>query len=370
MLCDVFSSDREARLDKRHLPRIVDHANDLHAHVPSAWYVLARSAEVPACGVVTRRLAGRDVVLFRTETGVLSAIDPYCAHMGAHLGHGGCVKGETVECPFHGFRFDVTGRCVATSYGTPPPPRARNATWPSRERHGQILVWHGHAGEAPWFEVPDVDTTGWTEPLFEVAPLRGHPQETSENSVDMGHLSIVHGYADIKILRELRCEPGYLSVQYSMTRPYIPGFAHLGRIYAEFFIHVYGLGYSRVEVWVPELGLRSRHMVFATPVERERLALHLGFQIEKYKTLDRLPRAVRRVPMGLFHRALLHAGMASYVHDVKQDFAIWQNKRYVHPPQLAVGDGPVGAYRRWCKQFYPAPPSGASTTSLEGAGAE
>jgi hypothetical protein len=41
------------------------------------------------------------------------------------------------------------------------------------------------------------------------------------------------------------------------------------------------------------------------------------------------------------------------VHDVKQDFHIWQNKRYVHPPQLAVGDGPIGAYRRWCKQFYP-----------------
>ncbi len=352
-------------MEKRSLPLAADHAANLYAHVPSAWYVLGRSKEVRPGQVVTKRLAGKDVVLFRTQSGVLSAIDPYCAHMGAHLGHGGCVKGETIECPFHAFRFDVNGKCVATGYGTPPPPRAKNATYELRERHGQILVWHGNAGEPSWFEVPEVDTTGWMEAAFEVAPLRGHPQETSENSVDMGHLPIVHGYADIEILRELRCEPGYLSVKYAMTRPYIPGFADLGRLYAEFFIHVYGLGYSRVEVWVPEVGLRSRHMVFATPVEREQLALHMGFQFEKYKTLDRLPRALRRIPMGLFHRALLHAGMASYVHDVKQDFHIWQNKRYVHPPQLAVGDGPVGAYRRWCKQFYPGVngPAGADVGS-------
>ena len=31
----------------------------------------------------------------------------------------------------------------------------------------------------------------------------------------------------------------------------------------------------------------------------------------------------------------------------------------VHPPQLAQGDGPVGVYRRWCKQFYPSLQSAA-----------
>jgi phenylpropionate dioxygenase-like ring-hydroxylating dioxygenase large terminal subunit len=348
-------------MDKKSLP-VVDHAHDLYAHFPSGWFVLARSKEVPRGAVLTRRLAGEDVVLFRTETGVLSALAPYCAHMGAHLGHGGCVKGETIECPFHAFRFDTSGKCVATAYGSPPPPRARQAAHPVCERHGEILVWHGNAGEAPWFEVPEIDTTGWVEPAFVVEPLRGHPQETSENSVDMGHLPVVHGYSEIKVLRELRAEPGHLSVQYAMRRPYIPGYPGLGRVYAEFFIHVYGLGYSRVEVSIPELGLRSRHFVFATPVDRERLELHMGFAFEKLHTLDHWPAPLRRLPLGILHRTLRAAGVRAYVHDVKQDFHIWQNKRYVHPPQLAVGDGPVGAYRRWCKQFYPAVngPSGAA----------
>jgi len=343
-----------------------DPFGDLYAHVPSGWFVLGRSSEVPRSGVAIRRLAGRDVVLFRTESGLISAVDPYCPHMGAHLGHGGCVKGESIECPFHAFRFDREGKCVATGYGTPPPPRARLAVYPSCERHGQILVWHGNAGETPWFEVPEIDTTGWMGPLFTVEPLRGHPQETTENSVDMGHLPIVHGYADIKILRELRTEPGYLSVQYAMRRPYIPELPGLGRVYAEFFIHVYGLGYSRVEVYVPEHGFRSRHLIFATPTEREQIDLHIGFSFEAVGATNRLPRALSRIPLGILNRTILHAGMKAFVHDVKQDFHIWSHKRYVHPPQLAVGDGPVGAYRRWCKQFYPSViPSDPSNLPLD-----
>ncbi len=38
--------------------------------------------------------------------------------------------------------------------------------------------------------------------------------------------------------------------------------------------------------------------------------------------------------------------------DISQDFVIWQHKRYVQLPILAEGDGPVGKYRQWAKQFY------------------
>jgi len=39
-------------------------------------------------------------------------------------------------------------------------------------------------------------------------------------------------------------------------------------------------------------------------------------------------------------------------HDVQQDFEIWQHKVYFTAPILAEGDGPVGKYRQWVKQFY------------------
>src|SRR5688572_18786269 len=92
----------------------VDPSANLYAHFPSGWFMLALSSELPIGKVLTKRLAGRDVVLFRTESGRAAAVDPYCPHMGAHFGHGGCVKGETLVCPFHAFRFATDGKCVGT----------------------------------------------------------------------------------------------------------------------------------------------------------------------------------------------------------------------------------------------------------------
>ena len=323
--------------------REIDPSADLYANFPSGWFMLSLSRDLKRGALRTRRLAGRDVVLFRTETGEAAAVDPHCPHMGAHFGHGGRVKGDTIECPFHAFRFATDGKCVATGYGTPAPPKLRAKSYPVHETHGLVLVWLGTAGEAPTFAVPEIDTEGWMEPAYHTFTMRGHPQETSENSVDFGHLGVVHGYRDVKVLRELRTDPGHLSVKYSMLRPYLQELAFLGDVYAEFFIHVFGLGYSRVDVDVPRFGLRTRHFVFATPIDTEKLELTIAV-------------AHRRVTSGrlaLVDRVLRRAVAFAYAHDVAQDFDIWNNKKYVHPPQLAVGDGPIGAYRRWCKQFYP-----------------
>ena len=347
-----------------------DPSDDLYAHFPSGWFMLALSSELPPGKVLTKRLAGRDVVLFRTSAGRAAALEPYCPHLGAHLGKGGCVKGESIVCPFHGFRFGAEGQCVATGYGTPAPPKLRAKTYPVNETHGLVMVWYGSAGEAPTFTIPDVETAGWHGPVTKTYALRGHPQETSENSVDMGHLGVVHGYRDVKVLRELRCDPGHLSVKYSMLRPYIQELSGLGDIYAEFFINVIGLGYSRVEVEVPRFGLRTRHLVFATPTDTERLELRIGFMHQSIARPNALPPGLSALPLGLLNRAMLRAGMFAFSHDVEQDFDIWNNKTYVHPPQLAVGDGPIGSYRRWAKQFYPLLHGGAAGESASEAAAE
>jgi hypothetical protein len=33
---------------------------------------------------------------------------------------------------------------------------------------------------------------------------------------------------------------------------------------------------------------------------------------------------------------------------------IWEHKRYLARPALAAGDGPLGLYRKWTRQFYSA----------------
>lgn len=308
--------------------------------IPHGWYVLAFSEELPDKKVLLRKLAGREVVLFRTESGVAQAVDPVCPHLGAHLGHGGAVVGESIRCPFHGFRFDVDGACVATGYDTKPPKTARLETYPTLERHGTILVWFDAARRPPSFAIPPLDMTGFTPLAHHTFTLRSTPEDTTENSVDTGHFSVVHGYSEIRIVKPLVVEGAYLTSRYGMYRPLKVLGLPLGvGVHAEFEVHVHGLGYSFVEVKVDRPPLESRTFVFATPIDAEHIELRIAL-------------AVKRFGVPAIERAALHAAFRSYRADVEQDFVIWNNKVRVERPALADGDGPIGRYRRWAQQFY------------------
>ena len=43
-------------------------------------------------------------------------LDAFCPHMGAHLGFGGEVVGNSIKCPFHGWSFDREGKCQRIPY--------------------------------------------------------------------------------------------------------------------------------------------------------------------------------------------------------------------------------------------------------------
>jgi hypothetical protein len=58
------------------------------------------------------------------------------------------------------------------------------------------------------------------------------------------------------------------------------------------------------------------------------------------------------VPPRLLDRLIGAVMLQNFLADVRQDLPIWANKSYVSPPALAQGDGPIGKYRSWAKQFY------------------
>jgi nitrite reductase/ring-hydroxylating ferredoxin subunit len=316
--------------------------------LPSGWFVAAMSEELPRERKLTTTFMSEELVLYRTASGEARAVSPVCPHLGAHLGRCGTVQGETLRCDFHGFRFDGSGACVATGYRTRPPRSARLAVRSVREQNGLILVHHDPSGRPASWAPPVLDMRGWSTPLFKRFRLRGHPQETTENSVDLGHFSTVHHYEDVRLLGPLRTEGAYLHARYTMKRGVGP-FGRLGvAVTAEFDIHVHGLGYSFVEVDVVSHGFRLRHLVLSTPTEPGRVDL-------RFAVSAHVPGG--RGVAGLASRRALAEAVARIVkvmsvHDVEEDVRIWEHKRYLSRPALADGDGPVGAYRRWASQFY------------------
>src|SRR4051794_14792947 len=96
------------------------------------------------------RLMGEDFVVFRDETGRLGMIDRDCPHRGADLAFGRLEHGG-LRCPFHGWLFDVEGRCLETPAEPPGSglcDRIRQKAYPVVERSGILFAYVGE-GEPP-----------------------------------------------------------------------------------------------------------------------------------------------------------------------------------------------------------------------------
>lgn len=97
------------------------------------------------------RLLGQDLVLFRDASGRYGLLDRPCPHRGADLAYAR-HEGDGIRCPFHGWKFDVDGRCLETP--AEPPGRdlcshGRQRAHPVQVRAGIVWAWLGPEGSTP-----------------------------------------------------------------------------------------------------------------------------------------------------------------------------------------------------------------------------
>jgi phenylpropionate dioxygenase-like ring-hydroxylating dioxygenase large terminal subunit len=109
------------------------------------WYPAARSTEIRGQKLVTAMLLEVPLVLGRTADGKAFAMRDACPHRGIPLSYGR-VEGNTVECSYHGWRFDAcSGQCVEipslTSQDKLKVERIFAGSYPCEERDGYIWVY-------------------------------------------------------------------------------------------------------------------------------------------------------------------------------------------------------------------------------------
>ena len=177
----------------------------------NCWYAAAWDDEV-AETPLARTILDEPVVLFRTADGRLAALEDRCCHRALPLSMGR-VEGETLQCGYHGLRFDTGGWCVAVPGQSSIPPGARVRSFPLVERHGWVWIWMGEADAADPASVPD----WWWMDHPEWRPVRGgapfHVEANylllNDNLLDLSHVAYVHAgsigtdnVADFPILSE------------------------------------------------------------------------------------------------------------------------------------------------------------------------
>ena len=109
--------------------------------MPNGWFAVAFSRDIVPGEVQSIEYFDQSLVLFRSRMGEARVLDAYCPHLGAHLGEGGRVVGDTLRCPFHGWQYDgETGECTHIPYCERIPPRARLKAWDVVEKNEMRVI--------------------------------------------------------------------------------------------------------------------------------------------------------------------------------------------------------------------------------------
>jgi phenylpropionate dioxygenase-like ring-hydroxylating dioxygenase large terminal subunit len=132
---------------------IADHSTPL---IRNCWYVAALASEVSR-DIISRRLLGIDVALYRTIAGEAVAVRNRCPHRSFPLAKGKLV-GDVLVCGYHGMQFDPSGRCVEMPSMPIVPTNANVRSFPTVERGPLVWIWMGDADHADEALVPD---TSW-----------------------------------------------------------------------------------------------------------------------------------------------------------------------------------------------------------------
>jgi phenylpropionate dioxygenase-like ring-hydroxylating dioxygenase large terminal subunit len=160
--------------------------------IHDAWYVAALRRDVSQTPIA-RTILGRSVVLYRTSSGQAVALPNRCSHRGYPLSQG-TVRGDDLECGYHGFTFDCEGVCVAVPGQDAIPRKANLSAFPLAERGPFVWIWMGSPEAADPDAVPLVhrlEEPGWTFVDGEVL-LRCHYGLLIDNLLDLSHETFVH----------------------------------------------------------------------------------------------------------------------------------------------------------------------------------
>lgn len=310
---------------------------------PRGWFMIAEASEL-AAEPLPLRFFGKDFALYRGKSGKVVLLDAYCSHAGAHLAasksaslvtHGEQIEGDSIRCPYHGWRYNAEGDVDdIMDFDGPCPKAGKIGSYIVREVMGALMMWHDPEGGEPDYEPPHIkewDAKQWIHGVYDhLGTLPIHPQEILDNMADSNHLGPTHGvpceYFENEFDRHL-----YFQRQGGFRREY------------DAYLMTY-TWYTGPGLLISKQSIGDTmiiEFIFNTPVED-------GVSRVWHNCLWLAPSDSHSDEDIATARKMQDWVLSAF----KQDFDIWSNKR----PALTIMSTPAERSftlgRTWYKQFY------------------
>ena len=261
--------------------------------IRNQWYVLLRSKDVKPGKIVPVLRMGERMIFWRDRQGKVTCQVDHCPHRGVALSIG-CLMGDTIQCPFHGFEYDSDGKCTlvpANGRAAETPKALHVDTYPTREAHGYIYVWWGDAPcegtEIPWFE--DLDDSFATSDYTDY--WDAHYSRVIENQLDVFHLPFVHATTIGRGNKTVADGPLFTVVDQDSLEIWVYNRLDDGQTTAKKASELptpqrpFFLKFKFPQLWMNRISDDMRITVYFTPVDEEHSVLYLRY----YQRFVKLP---------------------------------------------------------------------------------
>ena len=281
---------------------------DVHA----GWYLVAYDNEVPE-GVAPLKLGGRRLMTVR-KAGRVRVFDASCPHRGAHLGYGGKLDGDCIECPFHGRRIAL---------GDQEQGKRKSVA----EHHAHLLsgmlfvrLTSDHDADLGF----EATILRYAEERTLVPMVHAHlPTSTRmimENGFDAEHFTALHRMPGFDWFTWASSETGEIAVT-----------AKFGaRVPGTFYLRAFSPTLVVSELRMPQ---RTQVIITGTVPETDGCTMRIGFAVP--------PQDEALIPQ--WHR-MTHIGL-------EQDRLVWDHIDESAPTDLSKADSFVQGFWEFCEKF-------------------
>ena len=252
----------------------------------NAWYVVAFSDEVTA-KPMARTVLGDRLMLYRTDEGVPVALADYCAHRAVALSLGKVVKGNRIQCAYHGLEYDPSGNCALVPSQDRIPRAMKVRSYPLVEKWRWIWAWMGDPAAADAALIPDHATFGMGDVDHDFHKIKrfrmhiqGNFQLLHENLLDVTHISFLHqGLFDTGVIA---AAPPQTVAEGAVIRITRRVDETMDGVFAEQFNLPGGTRVNRQLIsttWVPNLNVITNILSFPDEPDRPPAVRHSPFPI-------------------------------------------------------------------------------------------
>jgi phenylpropionate dioxygenase-like ring-hydroxylating dioxygenase large terminal subunit len=308
------------------------------------WYVILESKELKKHKPLRVKRFNETLALWRDENGSACCIADKCCHRGVSLSCGRIADGK-LECPFHGFAYDKSGKVQlipANGKGNPAPQNMKVTAYKLHEAYGLIWMWWGDADKVssePFFfkELENFSYLSFKD------NWNVHYSRAIENQLDVVHVPFVHRTTIGRGNKTLVNGPVTI-LENDMITFYVNNVEDDGRtvplkpdeiIGYENFFH---LQFHFPNVWQNFISDKIRAFAAFVPVDEENAVIYIRY----YQKLIKIP---------ILKEIINFIGIISSIIILRQDKRVVitqlpKKSAFRSDEKLIIGDKPIIEYRK------------------------